>query len=347
MALQERIVNLRSDTVTVPTERMRRAMYEAEVGDDVYGEDPTVNRLEAMAAEMFGHEAAMFVCSGTMGNQVAVMTHVSRGDEVIVEADAHVYYYEVGGISGLAGAQPRTVAGINGIMSVADFEAALRPANVHYPRTTLLCLENTHNRAGGTVMTPAETRALCDAAHAHGLRVHLDGARLFNAVVKLGVRPVELTGCVDSVQVCLSKGLCCPVGSLLSGSSAFIAEARRNRKSLGGGLRQAGFLAAPAIVALTEMVDRLADDHRHADQLAQALANLPGVTIDLGTVQTNIVCFFVADANAWVSALLERGVMTNAMGPTMVRLVTHKDVSQEDIQYSIRMLTEVASVAKR
>jgi len=347
MALQERIVNLRSDTVTVPTERMRRAMYEAEVGDDVYGEDPTVNRLEAMAAEMFGHESAMFVCSGTMGNQVAVMTHVSRGDEVIVEADAHVYYYEVGGISALAGAQPRTVAGINGIMRVADFEAALRPPNVHYPRTTLLCLENTHNRAGGTVMTPAETRALCDAAHAHGLSVHLDGARLFNAVVKLGVKPVELTGCADSVQVCLSKGLCCPVGSLLSGSKEFIAEARRNRKSLGGGLRQAGFLAAPAIVALTEMVERLADDHRHADQLAQALASLPGVRIDLGTVQTNIVCFFVADANAWVAALQERGVMANAMGPTMVRLVTHKDVSQEDIQYSIRMLTEVASVAKR
>jgi len=347
MALQERIVNLRSDTVTVPTERMRRAMYEAEVGDDVYGEDPTVNRLEAMAAEMFGHEAAMFVCSGTMGNQVAVMTHVNRGDEVIVEADAHVYYYEVGGISGLAGAQPRTVVGTHGIMSVADLEAALRPANVHYPRTTLLCLENTHNRAGGTVMTPAETKALCDAAHAHGLRVHLDGARLFNAVVRLGVKPVELTGCSDSVQVCLSKGLCCPVGSLLSGSSEFIAEARRNRKSLGGGLRQAGFLAAPAIVALTEMVDRLADDHRHADQLALALASLPGVTIDLATVQTNIVCFFVADASAWVAALLERGVMANAMGPTMVRLVTHKDVNQEDIQYSIRMLTEVASVAKR
>jgi len=344
--MQKRTVNLRSDTVTLPTEKMRRAMYEAEVGDDVYGEDPTVNRLEEMAAEMLGHEAAMFVCSGTMGNEVSVLTHVRRGEEVIVEAESHVYYYEVGGIAGLAGAQPRIVAGVDGVMTVADFEAALRPANIHYPRTTLLCLENTHNRAGGTVMTPAQTNALAAAAHAHGIKVHLDGARLFNAVVHLGVKPHELAAAVDSGQICLSKGLCCPVGSLVAGSSEFIVEARRNRKLLGGGLRQAGFLAAPAIVALTEMVDRLADDHARARQLAEVLAGLPGVKIDLGTVQTNIVCFFVDDAPFWVDALLQRGVLANVFGPTKVRLVTHKDVSGEDIDYTIQMLTEVANLAR-
>lgn len=347
MAVRQRPINLRSDTVTVPTERMRRAMYEAEVGDDVYGEDPTVNRLEELAAAMLGKEAAVFVCSGTMGNEVALLTHVRRGDEVILEAESHINYYEVGGISALAGAQPRPVPGVNGILTVEAFEAALRPENIHYPRTTLLCLENTHNRGGGTVMTPAQTDALCAAAHAHGLKVHLDGARLFNAAVYLETDPRELTAGVDSVQVCLSKGLCCPVGSLLAGARDFIAEARRYRKQVGGGLRQAGFLAAPAIVALEEMVDRLAEDHANARLLAEALAALPGVKIDLATVQTNIVCFNVADAEAWIDALEARGILGNVFGPDKIRLTTHKDVSRADIEQTIRACAEVAQVAKR
>lgn len=337
-----RPIDLRSDTVTVPTERMRRAMYEAEVGDDVYGEDPTVNRLERLAAEILGKEAALFLCSGTMGNQVAVLTHVGRGDEVIVEQEAHIYYYEVGGISGLAGAQVRPVRGNCGIPAAAVVAAAVRPDNVHFPRTRLLCLENTHNRAGGTVMTPEQTARLSEAAHQHSVKVHLDGARLFNAAVALGVPVKELTAPVDSVQVCLSKGLCCPAGSILAGTADFVAEARRQRKVVGGGLRQAGFLAAPAIIALTEMVDRLADDHARARFLAGAVAEMPGVEIDLGTVQTNIVCFTVDDAGRWVSQLAAAGVLCNAMSPTTVRLVTHKDIDDAAVEQATGVLGAVA-----
>ncbi len=335
-------IDLRSDTVTVPTERMRRAMYEAEVGDDVYGEDPTVNRLEELSARILGKEAALFLCSGTMGNQVAVLTHVGRGDEVIVEQDAHVYYYEVGGISGLAGAQVRPVRGDRGVPQTTEVATAVRPENVHFPRTRLLCLENTHNRAGGTVMTCAQTAGLSAVAHQHGVKVHLDGARLFNAAVALGVPASDLTGPVDSVQICLSKGLCCPAGSILAGTADFISEARRQRKVVGGGLRQAGFLAAPAIIALTEMVDRLAEDHARAKTLAGALAEMPGVGIDLSTVQTNIVCFAVDDAARWVGGLAAAGVLSNAMGPRTVRLVTHKDVDDTGIEQAISVLRSVA-----
>lgn len=331
-------IDLRSDTVTVPTERMRRAMYEAEVGDDVYGEDPTVNRLEKTAAEILGKEAALFLCSGTMGNQVAVLTHVGRGDEVIVEQDAHVYYYEVGGIAGLAGAQVRTVLGRRGVPLADDVAAAVRVENVHFPRTSLLCLENTHNRAGGTVMTPQQTADLSATAHAHGVQVHLDGARLFNAAVALGVPAAQLTAPVDSVQICLSKGLCCPAGSILAGTAGFVAEARRHRKVLGGGLRQAGFLAAPGIIAMTEMVDRLGEDHARARTLAEALAGIPGVTIDLSTVQTNIVCFEVEDAAVWVRRLAAMGVLSNAMGPRTVRLVTHKDIDDTALERAVDAL---------
>ncbi len=336
-------VELRSDTFTVPTGKMRQAMYEAEVGDDDYGEDPTVNRLERLAAEMLGQEAALFVLSGTMGNQVAVMTHAGRGDEVIVEQDAHVFFYEVGGIAGLAGAHVRTVHGEHGIPSLADVEGAIREDNHHFPRSKLLCLENTHNRAGGTVMSPAQMRALCGLAHGRGLQVHLDGARVFNAAVRLGVPVGELTSPADSVQICLSKGLCCPAGSILAGSAAFVAEARRNRKVVGGGLRQAGFLAAHGIVALTEMVDRLAEDNARAAELARALSQLPGVGIDLGSVETNIVCFEVDDAGGWVADLAGRRVMANTMSPTTVRLVTHKDVGDEDIRYAVEQLSAVAA----
>jgi len=336
------VIDLRSDTVTKPTDKMRRAMYEAEVGDDVYGEDPTVNRLEQLAATILGKEAALFVTSGTMGNQVAVLTHVGRGDEVIVEQDAHIVLYEVGGVAGLAGAQIRTIPGQRGLLEPAAVARAIRTPNVHFPRTRLLCLENTHNRAGGTVMTPAQTAALAEVAHNAGVAVHLDGARLFNAAVYLGVSPADLCAPLDSIQICLSKGLCCPAGSILAGSKAFVEEARRNRKVVGGGLRQAGYLAAPAIVALEEMVDRLAEDHQRARQLAEALAGMPGVSIDLGNVETNIVCFEVADAARWVAALARHGVLANAMGPTTVRLVTHKDIPEEYIPRAIAAMAAVA-----
>lgn len=338
----QRHVDLRSDTVTVPTERMRRAMYEAEVGDDVYGEDPTVNRLEELAAESLGHEAAVFVCSGTMGNQVALLTHARRGDEVVLEQNAHIFLYEVGGLAGLAGAHAHTVAAGRGQLEPEQVMAAIRGDNVHFPRTSLLCLENTHNRSGGTVMSAERTQALADVAHQRGVRVHLDGARLFNAAVRLGVSAADLARPVDSVQVCLSKGLCCPAGSLLAGSRDFVDEARRNRKMVGGGLRQVGFLAAPAIIALTEMVDRLAEDHHRASRLAACLAELPGVAIDPAEVQTNIVCFEVADAAAWVAALAARGVLSNSMSQTTVRLVTHKDVDDGAVDLACQALSLVA-----
>jgi threonine aldolase len=338
----QRPVDLRSDTVTVPTEQMRRAMYEAEVGDDVYGEDPTVNRLEELAAEMLGHEAALFVCSGTMGNQVAVLTHCGRGDELILESDAHIFLYEVGAVAGLAGAHTRTLPGHRGMLSPEQVSVAVRGDNVHFPRTRLLCLENTHNRAGGSVLCETATRELVEVAHGHGVAVHLDGARLFNAAVKLGVAPAVLTEPVDSVQICLSKGLCCPAGSILAGSRGFIDEARRQRKSVGGGLRQAGFLAAPAIVALGTMVDRLAEDHARAARLAGWLAGLPGVDINPATVETNIVCFEVNSAPTWVSALARLGVLSNAMGPTTVRLVTHKDIDDAAISKACEALAQAA-----
>lgn len=337
------IVDLRSDTVTVPTDRMRRAMYEAEVGDDVYREDPTVNRLEDLAAAILGHQSALFLCSGTMGNQVAVLTHVGRGDEVIVDQEAHIFYYEAGALAGLAGAHVRTVRADRGLLSPETVTAAVRSDNIHFPRTRLLCLENTHNRAGGTVMTAAHTARLAAAARAHRVAVHLDGARLWNAAVALGTTAGELAAPVDSVQVCLSKGLCCPAGSILAGSRDFVAEARRHRKAVGGGLRQAGFLAAPAIVALGEMVDRLAEDHRRARRLAEAVAGLPGVAVDLDAVQTNIVCFEVADAAGWVSALGRRGVLANAMGPGTVRLVTHKDIGDGHLAAAIQALELTAA----
>jgi threonine aldolase len=337
------IIDLRSDTVTVPTDRMRRAMYEAEVGDDVYGEDPTVNRLEQLAADKLGKEAALFVASGTMGNQVAILTHAGRGDEVILDEEAHIFYYEVGAVSALAGAHVRTIRGSRSLLDPDAVTAAIRPDNVHFPRTRLLCLENTHNRAGGTVMTAAHTTALAAAAHAHGVKVHLDGARLFNAAVALATTAAELAGPADSVQVCLSKGLCCPAGSILAGAASFIAEARRHRKALGGGLRQAGFLAAPAIVALTEMVDRLAEDHARARVLAGVLAALPGVGIDLSTVQTNIVCYQTRDAAAWVAALRAEGLLVNAMGPATVRLVTHKDIDDRHVALASDILRRTAA----
>ena len=258
------LIDLRSDTVTKPTSAMRQAMATAEVGDDVYEEDPTVRRLEALGAEMIGKEAALFVPSGTMGNQIAAMTHLNRGDEVILEAESHIFYYEVGGLALLSGAQARPLPGRRGFMEPEQITHAIREENIHFPRTGLLCLENTHNRAGGAVLTPEQTKAMAEAGRQKGIPVHLDGARIFNAAIALGIDVRELTAPVDSVMFCLSKGLGAPVGSILAGSKCFITHARKNRKVLGGGLRQSGVLAAAGLIALEQMVERLAEDHDHA-----------------------------------------------------------------------------------
>ncbi len=343
----DKIVDLRSDTVTLPTPAMRQAMFKAELGDDVYGEDPTVNRLEALAAERMGKEAAMFVPSGTMANLICLMTHCGRGDEAIMGHVAHTFLFEAGGSSAIGGIHPRTVPNqADGTLLVSDIQAAIRdPHNEHYPRSRLVCLENTHNRCGGAVLTPeymAEVRAIADR---FGLRVHLDGARIFNAAVALGVDASTLAANVDSVSFCLSKGLSAPVGSLVCGSSQFVQEARRQRKVLGGGMRQAGVLAAAGIVALEAMVDRLAEDHANARRLAEGLANLPSVVLDPERVASNIVIFELApdglSARELVSGLAAHGVKMGAIGERRLRAVTHYGVEGEDIEYALSVMREV------
>jgi threonine aldolase len=273
-------IDLRSDTVTLPTEKMRTAMGVAQLGDDVYGEDPTVNRLQAMAAEMLGKEAALFVPSGTMGNLAAVLAHCGRGDEVIMGDCAHTYLYEAGGISALGGVHPFTVPNqADGTLKISDIQRAVRADDPHFPRSKLLILENTHNRCGGVSLSRQYMLEAAQVARDNGLAIHLDGARIFNAAVDQGVPASELVEMVDSVTFCLSKGLCAPVGSVLCGSREFIEEAHRIRKQLGGGMRQAGILAAAGIIALEEMVDRLGEDHQHATELADALSAVEGVRL--------------------------------------------------------------------
>lgn len=295
------MIDLRSDTVTQPTPEMREAMYKAEVGDDVYSDDPTINRLQAMAAAKMGKEDALFVASGTMGNLVALMTHCQRGEEIIVGDRAHIFKDEVGSFSALGGISSYQVPNnADGTLSLDRVEAAIRGSDIHEPRTKLIALENTQNYCGGVVIKPQYMQAVRALADQHNLKIHLDGARLFNAAVALQVDVKELTREADSVSFCLSKGLGAPVGSLLCGAKEFIAEARRVRKMLGGGLRQAGILAAAGIVALEKMIDRLADDHANARRLAEGLADTPGFVIDLDRVQTNLV-YFDLDRNAKTS----------------------------------------------
>src|ERR1700675_1105975 len=283
------VVDLRSDTLTLPTPEMREAMARAEVGDDVWEEDPTVRRLEALAAERLGKDAALFVTSGTQGNLVSVLAQTQPGQEVVLDVDAHIFNFEVAGATVIGGVQMRPVRTERGFLTPAQVREALRPANIHVPPTGLVCLENTHNRHGGTCCTPEDIAAVAAVAHEAGVPIHLDGARLFNAAVALG-RPVrDFTRDVDSVTFCVSKGLGAPVGSVVCGGAAVIGRARRIRKMLGGGMRQAGVIAAAGIVALERMVDRLAEDHVNARRLAEGLAGLPSLRIDLTSVQTNIV----------------------------------------------------------
>jgi threonine aldolase len=337
------VIDLRSDTVTRPTAKMRKAMAEAEVGDDVYGEDPTVNRLEARAAEIFGREAALFLPTGTMGNQVAIRLHTQHGQEVVCEARAHVLDWEMGMTAAFSGCTLRTVAAERGILTWELVRGAVFQKVPFHTSTGLICVENTHNMAGGTVTPTATAREICAGAHALGLPVHLDGARIFNAAAALGVGVKELTGGFDTVMFSLSKGLGAPVGSMLVGSTAAMARARLFRKALGGGMRQAGVLAAAGLVALEEMPARLGEDHANARLLAQAAAQHTA-EIDLTTVQTNIVIFNLrgrGDAAAFCAALKERGVLASGIGPRVVRLVTHYDVSREDCERAAEVVGDV------
>ncbi|UCC62400.1 MAG: low-specificity L-threonine aldolase [Anaerolineae bacterium] len=341
-----REIDLRSDTVTLPTPAMREAIYRAELGDDVFGEDPTVNRREAMAAERVGKEAAVFVVSGTMGNLTALLTHCQRGHEAIMGDKAHTFLFEVGGSAVLGGIHPHTLPNQpDGTLRLEDVEAAIRPENPHHPRTRLICLENTHNRCGGVVLTPGYTDAVGELAHRRGLAVHLDGARVFNAAVALGLDVRELTRAADSVQFCLSKGLSAPVGSLLCGTKAFIDEARRWRKTLGGGMRQAGVLAAAGIEGLENMVGRLAHDHVNARRLAEGLAQMPGFAVNLGSVQTNIVIWDLATDRATPREVTERlrakGVKILPIGGRQFRAVTHYGIEASDIDQALAVTRQV------
>jgi threonine aldolase len=341
-----KIVDLRSDTVTLPTPAMRRAMFEAELGDDVYGEDPTVNRLEAMAAERLGKKAAMLVPSGTMANLSCLLTHCGRGDEAIMGDAAHTFLFEAGGSAAMGGIHPHTIPNqADGRLLLDDIEAAIRSDDPHDPPTRLICLENTHNRCGGAVLTAAymaQVRALADR---YGLAIHLDGARLFNAAVALGVDASVLARDADSVSFCLSKGLSAPVGSLVCGSAEFVKRARRNRKVLGGSMRQAGVLAAAGIVALATMVERLADDHANARRLAEGLAGLPGIVLDPARVPTNIVIFEMAmDAPSpaeFAAGLGARGIKLNPIGGRRLRAVTHYGIEAGDIDRAIDAARQV------
>ncbi len=335
-------IDLRSDTVTLPTLQMRAAMANAEVGDDVMGEDPTVNRLEEMAAARLQKQAALFVASGTMANLVALLTHCARGDEIIIGDKAHAFINEVGGMAALGGIIPHTIPNQpDGTLALADIANAIRGDNVHWPRTTLIALENTHNACNGSPLTPEYHQAVYDLARARHLRVHTDGARIFNAAIALGVPASEFAQYTDTISFCLSKGLSAPVGSLLCGPRDFIAEARRTRKMVGGGMRQAGILAAAGIVALETMIERLADDHANARRLAEGLAEIPGLALDSTRIRTNIVFFDVT--GAWTARqLVERvaraGVLIGVAGERRMRAVTHYGIERADIEAALGVI---------
>ena len=329
----EKNLDFRSDTVTLPTPEMRKAAAEAPLGDDVSGEDPTVNKLEALAAEILGKEAGLFVTSGTQGNAVSVLAHTNRGDEIILEARSHIYVNEVGGLAVLGSLMARTITGELGWMKPEDIRAAIRADNIHLPRTSLLCIENTHNAAGGIPLTVEQMKSSWDVAKEQGLGVHLDGARVFNAAIALGVDAKELSKYADTIQFCLSKGLSAPVGSLVVGTEELVKRARKYRKMLGGGMRQAGIIAAPGIIALTKMIDRLADDHANAKLLAEGLREL-GLKI-LNPVITNMVFIDVSsigwNGDDWINACIKLGWKSRGRS-NRIRLCTHYGIEREDIE---------------
>jgi threonine aldolase len=340
-------LDFRSDTITHPTAEMREAMANAPVGDDVFSEDPSVNELEAEAARIFQKESGIFVASGTQGNLLAQLSLTRPGEEIIAEVGSHIANSEVGGAARLGGLTLRPIVGIKGKIQPEQVAATVRPENVHYAHTTLLAIENTHNASGGTVLSVAEFNALVEVARAHGLKVHVDGARVFNAAVALGVEPAALARGADTLTFCLSKGLSAPVGSVLVGSQATIDQARRYRKMVGGGMRQAGVLAAAGLVALRTGVDRLADDHRRARRLAEGLARIPGIAVDLETVQSNIVRFDVAamghTTSSFAEAVQKAGIrVTGGAGPSGVRMVTHRQIDDGSVDEALHAIGELA-----
>jgi threonine aldolase len=335
------IVDLRSDTVTQPTSNMRRAMAQADVGDDVYGEDPSVNRLQEISAAMLGKEAALFLPSGTMGNLVAVLAYCGRGDEVILGSKSHTFLYEAGGISALGGVHSCQLPNqANGTIDIGDILSAIRPDDAHQPVSRLICLENTHNRCGGVSLSAQYTAEIGQLARQHNLRLHIDGARIFNAAIDQGVSAADLVAPADSITFCLSKGLSAPVGSVLCGSGDFIKQAHRIRKQLGGGMRQAGILAAAGIEALETMVQRLGEDHRRARLLAEGLSEVPGLKLDLNTPQTNMVFLSLVDnvpfnADEVATQLARKMIRVDVTGSRQFRLVTHYWIDDNGVQRAV------------
>lgn len=336
-------IDLRSDTVTMPTEEMRVAMANAPVGDDVYGDDPTVNELERIAAHLVGKEAALFVPSGTFGNQLALLTHTRRGDEVILEHNAHIVIHEVGGSAIIAGVQLRTIHGDNGAMDPTLVEKAIRPDDIHMPKTGLICVEEAHGC--GAVVPLENLIAIKEIANRHNIPVHMDGARVFNAATTLKVDVKEITKNCDSVMFCLSKGLCAPVGSILAGSKEFIDIARKNRKLMGGGLRQAGILAAAGIIALEKMAARLHVDHENAEYMARKLSEVKGINVDFSRRDINMVFFTIEEGlvedNVLVDSFLDAGIKINGIEDGEYRFVTNNDVTKEDIDFAVNKLKEI------
>ena len=343
-----RIVDLRSDTVTMPTSKMRQVMKDAEVGDDGFGEDPTTNRLEEMAAERLGKEDALFVPSGTMGNLIAIMVHTKPGDGLICDRKAHINTMVAGNTSALTGTTICPLdADETGHLNLEELESLINLDDVRFPRTSLIVLENTNNLAGGTVVTPEETAEIYKIAERYGLRLHLDGARIFNSAIFQGIDVAELTGDCDSIMFCLSKGLASPVGSIIAGTKEFIKEARRRRKMLGGGMRQTGILASCGIVSLEEMINRLAEDHDNAKYLANGLVEIEGFSIKLKTVQTNIVCFRYELPNRSCKEFVEnvgkKGVYVVYLEKNYGRMVTHKDLNRSDVDYALEVFKKTVS----
>lgn len=334
-------VDLRSDTVTQPSPEMRAAMASAKVGDDVFGEDPTVNELQEAVARMFDKEAGLFVPSGTMGNQLAVKTHTQPGNEIILEADAHIFKYEAGAAGMLSGVITKILPGVNGVLTAEQIERSVNHLDdIHAAPTGLIALENTHNRAGGTIYPLEEIKKISEMAHRRRIPLHLDGARIMNACVAANIKPMEYGKCFDSISICLSKGLGAPVGSVLTGTKAFIDKARYYRKAYGGGMRQVGILAAAGLYALRHHMDKLGEDHQKARKLAEAVAAIKAFSIDLSTVQTNIVIFSVKNGTSYdvIDQLKSQGILAIPFSDVKIRFVTHLDVSMEDIDHTIRIL---------
>jgi threonine aldolase len=336
------LLNFRSDTQTLPTPEMLEAIRHAPLGDDTYDEDPTVTRLEELAAKMLGKEAALLVISGTMGNLCALMAHANPGDEVFLDSQSHIYAYAAGGMANVAGLMPLVLNSHKGVLDPDELQAAIRPPNLHHPTPRLLCLENTHNLSGGRVVPLAIQNRLCDVAHEHGLAVHLDGARIFNAAIQQGVSAAAVAQQTDSVMFCLSKGLSCPLGSLLVGSREFIAKADHCRKRVGGGMRQAGIIAACGLVALESLVDRLANDHANARILAEAVNEIPGLRVDLESVETNMVNVDHADTGLTTPEILKRfqsaGLLASGRPPRQFRLVTNRHHDRAAVEEAVRRI---------